>query len=80
MTDFTYIVPSTLVGPNKIDLENDIQFNLDELNLSLQWMEPFICHPLDLKIIQKPYLYKNHSQHEVILNESKDYQSGMYFC
>ena len=73
VTDFTYIVPT-----NTIDLENDIEFNLDDISLSLKWNEPFTCDPLDLKIIQKPYLHKNHSHHEVIISESNDYQTGTY--
>ena len=73
VTDFTYVVPT-----NKIDLENDIEFSLNDLSLSLKWNEPFTCYPLDLKIIQKPYLHKNHSHHEIIINESNDYQSGTF--
>ena len=57
-------------------LSDAILFNFDQEYLTLSWNEPFACQSLDLKIIEKPYLYKNHSYQENIVLEMNKYTSG----
>jgi hypothetical protein len=64
------------VGPNKIKPNEAISIKLGGNDMSLIWDTSFTCHHLTLKVIQLPYLYKNHSHNEIIFHEDLDYTSG----
>ena len=72
---FTY-QDSYGLAPNKVNLSQVISFELTQEFLTLLWKERFACESIDIKIIQKPFLYKNQSQHEQIVLEHDDYESG----
>ena len=73
--DFIYEDSNGLV-PNQVNLSQIISFELTQDSLTLLWKERFACRSIDIKIIQKPFLYKNQSHHEQIVLEIIDYQGG----
>ena len=74
---FDYKPEHGIYGPNILKSEDAI--NLDLVNatyLTLSSTQPLTCQNLELYLIQKPYLYKNHSHLETVIQKVPSFTLG----